>query len=362
MNNHLSLRRALVLAVATTVAAVAVPAVASAAPPKKTNVKVMTRNIYLGANLNPVLTAPNPPALLAGAGEVWRQVQRTNFPGRAALLASEIGRSRPDVVGLQEVAHWQRDINGAPDGPSTPANETVYDFLKLLRSELQAKGLKYKVAVAQDEFVAELPVDNTLPPDSVPDFDAKLTMRDVILVKSRLKTRGAKSLRYSPDNTLQVPTALGVTLLAYRGWTKVDVIKKRMKVRVFNTHLEAFDGDIRLGQAQELAGRDELRGRRLILLGDLNSDPDGGSPDAYNVFTEDGFRDVGVTVNTCCHEDELRNAPPAAFTSRIDHVLARGKVKRLGASLIGSQDAVFGELGIWPSDHGGVVSRVRVRR
>ena len=69
-----------------------IPGVADAAKgkgkKKGQNVTVMTRNVYLGADLGPGLAATNLDELADGAGEVVNQVDRTNFPLRAKALAA----------------------------------------------------------------------------------------------------------------------------------------------------------------------------------------------------------------------------------------------------------------------------------
>ena len=78
----------------------------------------MTRNVYLGADINrPVRAARGRPAgeALAALGQANDQVRaivdQTDFRVRSRLLAAEIAAARPDLVGLQEVALWR-------DGPA----------------------------------------------------------------------------------------------------------------------------------------------------------------------------------------------------------------------------------------------------
>src|SRR5215813_2402762 len=63
--------------------------------------RVMTRNLYLGTDLLPVLAAPDLPTLLAVVGQQYAGVQQTNFPERARALASEIAATQPQLVSLE---------------------------------------------------------------------------------------------------------------------------------------------------------------------------------------------------------------------------------------------------------------------
>jgi hypothetical protein len=68
------------------------------------SVTVMSRNIYLGADVGRALELiPNLPA---AAQYMWDQVKQTDFSKRAKILASEINQSSLDVIGLQEATIW----------------------------------------------------------------------------------------------------------------------------------------------------------------------------------------------------------------------------------------------------------------
>ncbi len=378
-HRHGSRRRAagLIAIVMVAVTGALAPAMAAAKPAK---VKVMTRNLYLGADLGPAIGAPSPAAAMFAAGNIYRSVIDTNFTARARLIADEIEAARPDLIGLQEVALWRRGQRGAADGPATPATEVFVDYLDILRNELRKRGLAYKVAVRQLEADIELPVDlgTADAPDGSPEFDGRLSMSDVILVRrsTRIETKKPRAKRYVAK--LSVPTALG-TVTIDRGWTSIDATKKAgrgvQKFRFVNTHLEAFSAYVRTGQAAELVGTDGPFGGGMakILVGDLNSDPDDPSsstspPDpvatpnaaAYGLVTGAGFVDLGVTVPTCCFGADVLDPAPT-FDSRIDHVMAHGKVSGINAALIGVDPAKRTNSDLWPSDHGGVIAKLRVR-
>src|SRR5688572_13020784 len=58
-------------------------------------VRVMTRNLYLGADISSVLLAPNAESVPGLAGAFWTEVLRSDFPSRAGLLADEIVAASP---------------------------------------------------------------------------------------------------------------------------------------------------------------------------------------------------------------------------------------------------------------------------
>jgi hypothetical protein len=66
----------------------------------------MTRNLYLGADIFPVIEAANTdPALVPLAvTEAFQAMQLTNFNERAEAIADEIQRYKPHAIGLQEVS------------------------------------------------------------------------------------------------------------------------------------------------------------------------------------------------------------------------------------------------------------------
>ena len=186
--------------VAVAIGALAVPSGAPAAKDKgrSEEVTVMSRNLYLGADLNPAVGAASIAEAIDGAGVVYNQLERTDYPQRAVALAAEIKKAKPDLIGLQEVAKWHTqtpsDLGGPPIGPGTiPAAYLKYDFLATLQDELEAAGEDYKVAGVQQEFTGELPADinGVNEPGTVAgeDLDVRLTMHDAILVRKGAKAK-----------------------------------------------------------------------------------------------------------------------------------------------------------------------------
>ena len=204
-------------------------------------------------------------------------MQSTRFRERAAPLAREIKRSRAHLVGLQEVALWRKqtpsDGGAAPISPlpnTTPATAVEQDFLAILRQQLRAVGARYKVAAVQREFDAELPVDQdgsdatgTGPLAAFgADFDARLTMRDVILVRRGSKVK-LRRIRRGHFETRYEPSIGGIVIPVDRGWVSVEARYKGKRFRFVNTHLEAFgDPSIREAQAKELTEGRSTRASR----------------------------------------------------------------------------------------------------
>src|SRR5687767_5501068 len=80
----------------------------AAADHREPSLRVMTRNLYLGADLTPALDPRNDPAaFLAAVRSIYAEKQATDFDARAKAIAQEIDRTGPDLIGLQEVSRWE---------------------------------------------------------------------------------------------------------------------------------------------------------------------------------------------------------------------------------------------------------------
>ena len=160
--------------------------------------------------------------------------------------------------------------------------------------------------VVKEEFDAELPVDvdhndatGTGPlAGTGADFDARLTMRDVILVRKGSKVKLGKT-RSGHYKTRYEPNVGGIVIPVDRGWASVEAHIGKSKFRFVDTHLEAFgDPKIRAAQAKELTKGPLKSSGQVILVGDLNSgiarhnEPEKPGDDlAFRAFAE--LRDEG---------------------------------------------------------------------
>jgi len=342
-------------------------------------VTVMTRNVFLGADLGPALAATTLDGAVDGGGVIWKELEATNFPERALPLAREIKESNADLVGLQEVALWRQqipsDIGAPPTGVGRLATEVKYDFLALLMQALGSIGGKYEVVNVQDEFDAELPVDldgsNATGGAFGAELDGRLTMRDVILRRtdSKVQTSRPAGGHYT---TLYTPLVGGlIPLPVKRGWLSVEAglggkNADKRQFRFVNTHLEAFGEDtIREAQAKELfaPGGPLDTNEQVVLVGDLNSGTEardnihGTDQLAYAALLGFGMTENGA-VQSCCYSSLFD--PTQVFDHTVDHVLTKPGLRTHRAYVTGNDPSERTPSGLWPSDHGGVVSTLHV--
>ena len=189
-------------------------------------VTVMTRNLYLGANLQPVFDAMisgNRDTIVAAVTEIWRKVGSTNFPARAGGIAQEVEQAQPDLIGLQEAVLWRSQTPA--DSVGGNAGRVEYDFVQILLDALAARGLNYAVVAEERGVDVELPgylseANALLGLLS----DIRLTDREVILARtdlsvSELKLSNAQTGHYATNFRFPVN---GTLFVETRGWASVD--------------------------------------------------------------------------------------------------------------------------------------------
>jgi hypothetical protein len=69
------------------------------------NVKVMTRNMFLGADFTAIAAATNEIEFQNAVIDTIEKVIQSRIPERAALIAAEIAETKPDLVALQEATY-----------------------------------------------------------------------------------------------------------------------------------------------------------------------------------------------------------------------------------------------------------------
>lgn len=342
------------------------PADATAAALASQPVTVLSRNLYLGAEIASILTATSALEVAQRAGASWQQVLDSDVPGRAAAWADEIEAARPHLVGLQEAAtFWRQAPGDFLGGNPSPAVDLEFDFVALLLAELAARGTPYNVVAAGDAMHIELPMLRGT------EFeDIRMLLRDVILARADVDTRDARTGSYVTKLNISVA---GLPLSIPRGWASVDATVAGRDVHFVTTHLEAFHPLVQEAQAVELTAVLADRSRPTVLVGDLNSRADGSGTGSYAIVTGAGFADAWTAANgdaagyTCCQASDLRNAE-SQLSHRIDFVLVRDAfwqsqppiVGDVRAWLVGEEPADRLPGGLWPSDHAGVAAALRL--
>ena len=344
-------------------------------------VSVMTRNLYLGADLAPAIGAPSLEAFVAANGKILREVTANSFPTRAKGLAHEILAEKPDLVGLQEVALWRTgppDLTPVITGQPT-ATTVRYDYLQELLEQLNKGPDRYEVVVVQNEFDLEAPGDENgvagdgpNPAIANAEINGRLTMRDVILARrgAGVDTKNPQSGNFKVLLPVEI---LGQKVPIKRGWTATDArVRGSGWFRFVNTHLEAFDPaalvpSIRALQAAELVapGGPATGSLPVVLVGDLNSDDDTVSPgdqQAYRVLLEAGLveRSTDNPLGCCLNSSLLAEGAGGSvsdFDHQVDHVMTNDPT-----DITLERSEVTGLLpvnGFWDSDHAGLFSALR---
>ena len=333
----------------------------------KNTVKVMTRNIYVGTDVDKILMEQDPNQIPIRVAEAFQTLLATNFPERAQALAKEIFEQQPHLIGLQEVSLIRMQSPGdAVAGGTIPAEEVVMDYLEILLQTLEAFGLEYQVVAKVENIDVEMPM--IVNPDPMEFNDVRLTDYDVILARRGIQITDVLERNYKAS--VEIPD-LGVLLP--RGYTAVTAKINNFEFRFVNTHLEDADegGDlliIQKAQAAELLQQLSKIRIPVILVGDFNSSaPDG---ETYQLLTRTNrYKDAWLynidksnpEGYTYGHDLDLLNPEPK-FWKRIDYVFVRKgvnkfhpfKLNRVDAEVLGDEQGDKTISGLWPSDHGGV--------
>jgi hypothetical protein len=332
-------------------------------------IPVMTRNLYVGADLSPVFAAAakgDGPGIVQATTATWQNVKATNFPERAGALADEIEDSEPLLVGLQEVSLFR---TGPPDsitGTPTPAEHVELDYLDLLLRELDQRGLHYAPVTITKGADAEIP--GFTAPGVLQDI--RLTDRDVILARtdvssSKLQLSNEQTGNYATYASLPIGQT-GQSIKLLHGWGSVDVTLRGQTFRFINTHLQPEGplNAIQVAQGNELLNGPANTSLPVVLVGDFNSRADGTGTPTYDNLIGAGFKDAWSAThprdlgNTWGHDANLLNTT-VDLTKRLDLVLYRNNLCALDADVVGDELSDRTPSGLWPSDHGGVVATLR---
>jgi hypothetical protein len=316
--------------------------------------KVMTRNLYLGADVGVALKQL--PDMPAAAQFMWEQVQATDITRRAPLFAAEAARERPDVIGLQEATTWSCSTGLGGN------RRVVFDFTRDFLAATTAAGTPYVIAAADGRtatnpgfslgpipFLTRIHDPQTFQPlFGTDDADCGLQTMDALLVRADLASDvlAAGTFDY-PTETALAPLVLVVP----RGFAWADIRIGGTPVRFVTTHLESFwaPGEVPRAalQAAELVRTLEPTSMPLVAMGDFNSDPrdprdpsdnPAGQPEASTTCPEQVGSDARCSAYWTMRDAGYVDAGPDAadprnFTWGTSALLAGPDLARLPAAL-----------------------------
>lgn len=349
-------------------------------------IEVMTQNQYLGADIAPLIGAIGTDGFNDAVVTALQQIADNRSQERFTALAALISKRQPHLVGLQEV--WQFEcIPAIPELGGYPCNDPAIAgaFNDHLAGTLAALGPRYRNAgYVQNFAVQSFDVFPGIPFyfNGVPAF-LQVQDRDVILARDDVSTTNVSlsCARPSEDGcNFTVDLPLGALGSVERGFLAVDVTIDGVDYRFFNTHLEVqgnavIPGAIQTAQAAQLiqtALAETPPGRRLIIVGDMNSSPNDPAygpslPTPYMLFDAAGFYDAwnlrpGATTGmSCCQLEDLSNKV-SALNQRIDLIYSREMPRRVqDVRVLGAVSADRTRppgRGLWPSDHASVAARL----
>jgi hypothetical protein len=322
-------------------------------------VRVLTQNMYIGASLGPLTGAETPQQLLAAANALAQGIVITKPAERAAAMAAEIAKQRPDLVALHEA--WKLTVN----------NVVVEDLLQYLLDALKALDEPYELVGSVDEEDLNI----TRPPFPI---NFHLTDRDAILMRTgvdiEIMPGGVQPTLF--DTPIKTPLPPPFNLI-HSGYISVDATVRGIPLRFVSVHLVPNKDTIG-PHTLELLEKTASPTLPLVFGGDFNTTADDPSNVSYPIYQTliapppelaplaltDAWNPLRPGL-TCCQDSTLLNkrsnldlapCPPVSCPHRIDLILFRGAFAVEDINLIGNKPSDRTPSGLWPSDHAGIVA------
>ena len=356
------------------------------------NLVVMSRNLYLGADVGVALKKL--PNFSAAAQFMWSQVAATDFSKRAPVLAAEVIAQDADVVGLQEATTWYCKKNTWSKGT------VVFDFTQEFLDATKRLGHEYVLAehsgikalntgysIPAIPFLTMVDDPHTFQPLFGKDKAAcGFEIADALVIKKSL----ASSIERVGNSEYKSAYSIIPTLMTiYRGYTWMDLRFAGSPVRIVSTHLESLwdEGKVPHSAFQASQLISDLSDTTIptIVIGDFNADPrdprpqakanPGGQPEAsaacpaqvkfptastaldgcnaYWKMVKSGFSDVGPNAQDPAHYTwgmsallagpDLTRLPAAlamrnmyGFTDRLDYIFTKNGIQTLSSKIVGN--------------------------
>ena len=313
--------------------------------------RVMTQNLYAGSFFRELSAAKTPEEIVAAATLTYQHILATRPADRAVVIADKIAELRPDFVGLEQAAILRTGTLNAP-----PATTVTFDLLQSLLQRLAAKGVPYKAVAVKPGLDAQVP--------TALGIDIRLTLRDALIVRADLLDKGDVKL-----SNLQIRQYIAASIDT-EGYSSIDVTWRGRQFRFVTTHFALLS--LAAPQALELVQTAANTTLPVVLVCDCNANPDNPADPifqnypAYLVLKNAGFVDAFRTARpndpgfTCCQAENLLNVN-STMSSRIDLVQFRGPFTIENVQVVGASPPDRLRLGLWPSDHAGVVATLTLR-
>lgn len=327
------------------------------------SLKVMTYNMYAGTEYAG-LTSSNHGTFLQAVTNAIAEVRASDPAGRAQAIARQIAAAEPHLVSLQEVATWST-------GPTKDSLVLEFDYLQLLLDALAEQNVQYAPVASLTTWDATVP--------STFGF-LNNTWRVVILARADLKP---EDFSYTNSQAGTWMAALVVPLPALngradecpvplrpsdqacrmpfrRGWVSTDVSYRGKHLRFVGAHLDSASHLLEIPQGLQLLTGVANTGLPVVVAADLNADCSNPADPTYPTcqnFRDAGFVDAWTTANP--YDPGYTKSLPV-MTMRSDYVMVRGSFGVKVAVLVGEEPDDRTASGLWPSDHCGVVAKLRV--
>jgi endonuclease/exonuclease/phosphatase family metal-dependent hydrolase len=289
-------------------------------------VRVLTQNMYVGASLGGLISGATTPQQFLEA------ILATKPAERAAAMAAEIAKQRPDFVALHEA--WMLTAGGM----------LKMDLLQSLVDDLKALGQPYALVGAVNEEDVSLGLIH-------------LTDRDAILMRTDVEI----SIIGVQPQLFPTPIILPSLPPIHGGYVSVDATVRGRLLRFVSVHLIPNPSTILAHTTELLQLAANSTTLPLVFGGDFNTTADDSSNPSYVIYQT--LINAGLTDAwnprrpgpTCCQDPDLLNAR-SKLEHRIDLILLRGAFAVENINLIGNKPSDRTPSGLWPSDHAGVVA------
>ena len=323
---------------------------------RRDTVVAVSQNLSIGFRVEDLLfiNSKSDSVVYRRAQSIYADEARSLPRERIRKVAQTLAGIRPDIVGLQECLHLERD------------GRVVMDMLDTLRRDLDSMGLQGWTIHPRVMNPVDIVVHGPGGDSVRMVFHEGLAM----IVSPRWKIEHDDLFPYSSVLSIDI---LGRRATSERAGQNLSLLRDDgFRLEAWNTHLEVLPFQ-RKNQATELVfAADSLRWIRRgegpsgrLVMGDLNANP---GEDADSLIRLSGWRDSWEEAHvriqepgyTCCVSDP--RSPGAGYAStgnRIDYLLHQGGCA-VDTSRVLLNQWFLTSAGdtLWSSDHGMVVSRI----